>query len=236
VDSVAIGHLEAVSGVALAVTDQGRALVVDPHDATVEGLEPGERLVAVVDAGVDLVLATARGLVKRLVADTMGSLRRDRRLIRLDDGDEVVGAWPAEGDLILVTDDAQVLRTGTGDIPARGGAAGGVAGIRVGDGRRVIGGGVGSDGDVVAVLDDTGRVKSTALAELPTTGRGGKGVRLAKLRDGALAAALVADPSTLAVAYARRSGPWPGTSTKRATGMVDGDAAVLAIGLTAVAS
>ena len=80
-------------------------------------LPPGEEplCLTTLDESGGLALATATGTVKRVVPDVL--LNKDSwEVIRLDDGDRVVGACrlpeaDAEGaELVFITSDAQLLR------------------------------------------------------------------------------------------------------------------------------
>ena len=156
--------------------------------------EPGERVVALasLDADGGLVLGTASGVVKRVVADHPA--REAYQVIGLRDGDEVVAAvdlTAAQADsaeLVFVTSDAQLLRFPASAVRPQGRAAGGMAGIRLAPGARVVWCGVVTPGDddvVVTVAGsssalpgtETGTAKVTPLTEYPAKGRGTGGVR-----------------------------------------------------------
>jgi DNA gyrase subunit A len=68
-------------------------------------------------------------------------------------------------------------------ISVQGRGAGGVAGMRLRAGASVVGGGAMiGDGVVIIVTSDRG-TKATPYGELPAKGRGGQGVRIARLAD-----------------------------------------------------
>ena len=106
-------------------------------------LEKGERVLALTSLVADspgLALGTASGVVKRVAAD-YPSNKDSWEVIALRDGDEVVGAVelpPRGGDLVFVTSDAQLLRFGAEKVRPQGRAAGGMAGIKLATGARVI--------------------------------------------------------------------------------------------------
>ncbi|NCT90008.1 DNA topoisomerase IV subunit A [Cellulomonas sp. APG4] len=160
-------------------------------------LEPGERVLALVslDAGTPLALGTAGGVVKRVVGEAAPA-RDVWDVITLRDGDEVVGAAVAADDdeLVLVTDDAQLLHFGAASVRPQGRAAGGMTGIKLGEGRRVVHFGVlpaASLADpqappvVVTVAGaagalpgtQAGSAKVTSFALYPAKGRATGGVR-----------------------------------------------------------
>ena len=84
-------------------------------------------------------------------------------------------------DMAIVSSDGQILRLPVDAVSAQGRGAGGVAGMKLKDGATVVGAGaLLGDGGVFVVTDQKG-VKATPYEELPVKGRGGQGVRLAKL-------------------------------------------------------
>ena len=130
-----------------------------------------------------LAMATRNGVVKRLAPAQIPS-RTPASVITLTDDDVLVGIAPApdESFLVLVTSDAQLLKTPAGKIRPQGRSAGGVSGMKLSDGASVIAFGVPLDADVrVVTATDQGAAKATALAEYPEKGRGGAGVRCMRL-------------------------------------------------------
>jgi DNA gyrase subunit A len=204
----------------LAVTSTGRVHAINVSELPVVtkktrgalaseyvALEPSERVVALLAANLTspIALATRQGVVKRLAADQMPT-RTPSLIITLSPDDEVVGAalCPDDADLVLVTSDAQLLKTPGSKIRPQGRSAGGVAGIRLNEGAHVLCFDVPLDADVVLVtVTDKGTVKYTALSEYPDKGRGTGGVRCMRLlasetavidaRAGVLAELLVLD-------------------------------------------
>jgi DNA gyrase subunit A len=90
--------------------------------------------------GGGLALGTAQGVVKRVTAD-YPSGKTEWEMIALRDDDSVVGAveLPHEQcDLVFVTSDAQLLRFGAEKVRPQGRAAGGMAGVNLAPGARVI--------------------------------------------------------------------------------------------------
>lgn len=154
----------------------------------------GETVVALVpwDApGPDatIVLATAGGTVKRVAYTALATKQDVVGIVALGPGDRVVGAFVSDGteDLVLVTSDAQLLRTPAGKIRAQGRSAAGVAGIRLGADATVIAVGAvaaGADGVVVATASDAGSVKLSAAGDYPAKGRATGGVRCHTFRKG----------------------------------------------------
>jgi DNA gyrase subunit A len=87
-----------------------------------------------------LALGTAQGVVKRVVPDYPAN-KDELEVITLKEGDRIVGAVElrtGEEDLVFVTDDAQLLRFQASQVRAQGRPAGGVAGIKLAEGAKVI--------------------------------------------------------------------------------------------------
>ena len=194
------------------VTSAGRVLRLSvlelpalPPTAGQPGLKGGAPLKEFVVLGADevplalttldpasqgLALGTSRGVVKRVSPDVPAN-RAEWEVIRLDDGDRVVGAvelTTGVEDLVFITSDAQLLRFGAGSVRPQGRPAGGMAGIRLDRGARVVFFGAvdpGRDAVVVTVSGSSaalpgtepGAVKVTAFTEYPAKGRATGGVR-----------------------------------------------------------
>ena len=169
-------------------------------------LAAGEVVLTLVPLAVDgpgIALATAGGVVKRVVPEAARGDAWD--VITLKDGDAVVGAAVlATGgeDLVLVTSDAQLLRFGADAVRPQGRAAGGMAGVRLSPGARVItfaavdGGADSAAGDRAPVVvtvaappagslpGTAGTVKVTPLEQYPPKGRATGGVRCQRFLRG----------------------------------------------------
>lgn len=155
-------------------------------------LPRGEEPLTLVSLDADspgIALGTAQGVVKRVTTDYPG--RADFELIALRDGDEVVGATglqTGEEDLVFITSDAQLLRFAAGSVRPQGRAAGGMAGVKLSSGARVVFfGAVARDAEAVVVTSsgssgalpgtEAGSLKVTPYAEYPPKGRATGGVR-----------------------------------------------------------
>jgi DNA gyrase subunit A len=161
-------------------------------------LESGERVVALSRLTADgpgLALGTRTGVVKRVNPEVLA--KEEWEVIRLDDGDEVVGATElATGDetLCFITSDAQLLHFGAGAVRPQGRSGGGIAGVRVAAGERVVWfGALSGDGNVVVTASgsstalpgtEPGAVKVTPFAEYPGKGRATGGVRCHRFLKG----------------------------------------------------
>ncbi len=166
-----------------------------------------------------LALGTAQGVVKRLSND-VPSGKQEWQVINLKPGDSVVGAGLAtdEDELCLVTSDAQLLRFGADKVRPQGRGAGGMAGIKLAAGAKVVGFNVvpttSTDPIVVtiagstAALEGTGAtsIKTTEWDQFPAKGRATGGVRchrLAKNEDSLLYAWAGTAPVIAATGKAR---------------------------------
>jgi DNA gyrase subunit A len=161
-------------------------------------LAKGERLLSLVSLSPEsagIAVGTARGVVKRVTVDYPGN-KDEWEIIALRDGDEVVGAVELTGrrsDLVFITSDAQLLRYDAEVVRPQGRAAGGVAGVNLAAGARVVWFGAvdlsvkdGEWGNVVVTVSgsasalpgvQTGSAKITPFAEFPAKGRATGGVR-----------------------------------------------------------
>ncbi|MBO2451814.1 DNA topoisomerase IV subunit A [Actinomadura barringtoniae] len=195
-----------------AVTSAGRMIRVDvldlpslPPSATPPSLaggapvsefvdlESGEKVVgigALEESGAGLALGTEQGVVKRVLPDFPGN-RDEFEVIGLKDGDKVVGAVQLRSedeDLVFITTDAQLLRYSASLVRPQGRPAGGMAGIKLSAGARVVWfGSVDPEWDARVVTisgsssalpgTQTGAIKVADYAEYPAKGRATGGVR-----------------------------------------------------------
>ena len=146
--------------------------------------------------GPGVALGTAQGVVKRVTNDQPA--KRDWEAIVLKDGDSVVGAVDlvtGREDLVFVTSDAQLLHFPASAVRPQGRVAGGMAGVRVDPGARVVFfGAVDPARDNVVVTSSgtsgalpgtqPGALKVTPFAEYPAKGRATGGVRAHRFLKG----------------------------------------------------
>ena len=161
-------------------------------------LESTDRVTAVVvvkDFSRDsMLLATARGLVKRTPLGQFESVRRSGLIaMRLDARDELIAARGAhdDDDVLIVSSGGQAIRFNVGSLRVASRASGGVRGMRLRDDARVIALVVASDGEDLLVVTELGAGKRTPMDEYPRKGRGGQGVLTFKVsaRTGPIAVA-----------------------------------------------
>ena len=190
------------------------------HVANLLALQPGEEIAQVLDirdyaAARFLVLATADGLVKKTALTEYDTNRSGGIIaINLREGDELVSAMLAddEDDILLVSRKGMSLRFTADDSALRpmGRATSGVKGMSFRTGDRLLSAdvlpadrslserseskGAPPESSYVFTVTDGGFAKRSAIAEYRPQGRGGLGIKVAKLSDerGGLAGALIA--------------------------------------------
>ena len=173
------------------------------HVANLLALQPDESIAQVLDirdyAVADyLVLATRDGLVKKTRLDTYDTNRQGGVIaIRLNDEDELVSALMvnAEDDILLISRRGMSVRFSATDEALRpmGRATAGVKGMKFREGDSLLSASVAAPGQFVFVVTDGGYAKRTAIDEYRVQGRGGYGIKVAKLNDdrGTLAGGLM---------------------------------------------
>ncbi|AUA10769.1 DNA topoisomerase 4 subunit A [Streptomyces sp. SID8361] len=163
-------------------------------------LEDGEELICLTtldESSPGLAIGTEQGVVKRVVPDYPAN-KDELEVIGLKEGDRVVGAVElstGEEDLVFITDDAQLLRYTASQVRPQGRAAGGMAGIKLGSGAKVISfTAVDPAADAVVftvagasgTLDDSVQqsAKLTPFDQYPRKGRATGGVRCQRFLKG----------------------------------------------------
>jgi len=199
----------------------------------VVSLQPGESVLALTSldpAAPTLALGTASGIVKRVTPGDAPANKDTWDLIALKDDDEVVGAATVTDadELVLISSEASLLHFPASAVRPQGRAAGGMAGIKLAAGQRVVffgaaTAGVSDDHGAEDAEDAEGReyavvtiagseaalpgtqpgsAKTTPLAAYPAKGRATGGVRAHRFLRG---------EDTLLLA-------WVGLAPPRATG------------------
>jgi DNA gyrase subunit A len=165
-------------------------------------LESGETVVALAsldDPQAGIALATATGVVKRVLPDYPAN-RDEFEIIALKDQDRVIGAvqLPSEDrDLVFISSDAQLLHFPAATVRPQGRSAGGMAGIRLAAGATVVWFGAvdpaAPSGAVVVTVaasdgalpgTGAGSVKVSEYSEFPAKGRATGGVRCQRFLKG----------------------------------------------------
>ncbi|MDR1768423.1 MAG: hypothetical protein LBR32_08370 [Propionibacteriaceae bacterium] len=210
--------------------------------ANLLSLPPGERAIGLTSLGPQTfgwALGTRRGVVKR----TNPEIPRGQdswEVIRLDEGDEVVGAVELRHEqqqLVFVTDDAQLLRYPASAVRPQGRQGGGMVGIRLDADAKVVFFGAADLRDSLVVTnagrrsaidsDAGGSLKVTPFDAFPEKGRATGGVRCHRFLKGedvlylawvgpqpAIAATRTGSPSNLPPVDPKRDGTGTPTSLR----------------------
>lgn len=158
------------------------ALSSEEKVTSILSLPKGKDLVS-----TSLMLVTKNGTAKKMASESFKDVRRSGIIaIRLDKGDQLTSALLTEkgDDVMLATRDGQSIRFKESDIREMGRTAGGVRGIKLGKNDEVIGVDVikkeKKDGYFIT-MSANGFGKKTSLKEYKTQGRGGSGIKTAKV-------------------------------------------------------
>ncbi|MBL1108647.1 DNA topoisomerase IV subunit A [Streptomyces sp. 5-8] len=164
---------------------------------SLEGDETVVCLITLDESSPGLAIGTEQGVVKRVVPD-YPSNKDELEVITLKEGDRIVGAVElrtGEEDLVFITDDAQLLRFQASIVRPQGRPAGGMAGIKLTEGAKVISfTAVDPAADAVVftvagsrgTLDDSVQTtaKLTPFDQYPRKGRATGGVRCQRFLKG----------------------------------------------------
>jgi DNA gyrase subunit A len=199
-------------------TDRGRCFQVKTYEVTDETrqakgesimqllqLDQKERITAVVRIPPQheqdyMVVATKLGEVKKTPLKNFANVRRDGLIaMDLEPADELVSAKLAsdDDDIIVVSARGQAVRFPVKLLRSASRLSGGVRGIRLAAGDRVVGMENAAAAEALLVVSEFGFGKRTKVEEYPVHGRGGQGVRTFKTnpKTGELMAARTADPT-----------------------------------------
>ena len=173
------------------------------HVANLMAFQPDEHIAQVLDLkdyqhAPYLVLATKRGLVKKTRLEDYDTNRSAGVIaINLRDEDELVSAQLVSetDDMLLVSRKGQSIRfTATDDaLRPMGRATSGVTGMKFREDDELLAANVVTDGSFVFIVTEGGYAKRTAVEEYRLQGRGGLGIKVAKLAEerGDLVGALI---------------------------------------------
>src|SRR6185295_679049 len=149
-------------------------------------------------------MATAQGTVKKTSLTEFSRPRPSGIIaVGLDEGDYLIGAALTDGkyDVMLFSSGGKAVRFEEGEVRPMGRQAGGVRGMKLGEGQRavcILAAKVDENADSaksVLTATENGFGKRTAIAEYPRHGRGGQGVIAiqASERNGAVIGAVLVD-------------------------------------------
>jgi len=141
-----------------------------------------------------MLMATSRGEIKKTALDNFAAVRSNGLIaMDLEEGDELVTACLAadQDDVILVTRKGQSIRFAVSSLRASSRTSGGVRGIHLASGDRVVGMGVAYADAFLLIVTSGGFGKLTPVAQYPRQHRAGSGVRTLKIveKGGEVAAA-----------------------------------------------
>jgi DNA gyrase subunit A len=175
------------------------------HVANLLALQPGEEIAQILDirdyaAATYLVLATRGGLVKKTALAEYDTNRTGGIIaINLREGDELTSAMLVEEsqDVLLVSRKGMSIRFTASDAALRpmGRSTSGVIGMHFRDEDQLLSASVVADAGYVFVVTEGGYAKRTAVDQYRVQGRGGLGIKVAKLQEarGDLAGALIVE-------------------------------------------
>lgn len=162
-------------------------------------LEADEEVVCLTtldESSPGLAIGTLQGVVKRVVPDYPAN-KDELEVIALKDGDRIVDAAElrtGEEDLVFITSDAQLLRYPAAQVRPQGRAAGGMAGVKLATGARVLSFAAvdpAADAAVFTVAGSHGTLddsvltcKLTPFDQYPRKGRATGGVRCQRFLKG----------------------------------------------------
>ncbi|WP_296181138.1 DNA topoisomerase (ATP-hydrolyzing) subunit A [uncultured Mobiluncus sp.] len=171
-----------------------------PQLSAAARLENGETVVGILTLDKDetVGMVTEQGIVKRMRPDYPST--QDRfSIINLEGTDQLVyaGACPDEAQIVMISTDAQLLRTPAHKVRPQGRNAGGVAGMSLKEHTQVIAGAIVPDelvaattvATVAAIMNampgaNQSSIKLTPLDRYPIKGRGAQGVRVQRFLKG----------------------------------------------------
>jgi DNA gyrase subunit A len=178
-------------------TSRGKAIV------NLLNFADGEKLTTILavksfEPGFHVIMSTKKGLVKK--TDIMAYSRpRTGGIIalNLDQDDELIAARITDGTLNVFVCSAmgKSIRFHESDVRSTGRIAGGMRGMRLSEGDRIVGMEVLSHGQTLFAVTENGFGKRTSIDEYPVQKRGGKGVIAIKTseRNGQVVTILIVD-------------------------------------------
>ena len=189
-----LGRMMSVKGYEITETKSGKGKLV----SKVLPLLENEKIVNI--AGEDsgswkfAFFITRLGIAKRVAMEELESSNRPRKIMNLDEGDEIARVCLTTGtsDLLLISKEAQALRVSEEEFRAMGRNARGVNAMKLKDGDRVLSCDVVDDSRKIFVLSEKGIGKRTEFASFTAHHRATGGVLIMDLSDktGSLSASI----------------------------------------------
>src|SRR5438094_5685877 len=152
-------------------------------------IEHRQRIAAIVyvpkGVGRDfMIVATKKGEVKKTAMDEFEVVRRSGLIaMNLEDDDELIGAKLAyaDDDVLMISAQGKAIRFTVAELRSASRISGGVRGIRLAKGDRVVSLNLTPKGGELLVVTENGYGKRTPVEEYPTQSRGGGGVITSKV-------------------------------------------------------
>ncbi len=165
-------------------TAKGRAMV------NLLNLADGERINAILPLATGnmgyLVLATKNGLIKKTDLAEFERIQSNGKIaIRLQEGDELIGAMHTDGDneIIIASTGGKCIRFHEQDIRDTGRSSMGVKSISLDKGERVVDATIVRENTDVLTITENGYGKRTDIDEYRFQARGGKGIKVGVLNE-----------------------------------------------------
>ena len=149
-----------------------------------------------------LMFVTKNGLIKKTEIEKFSNVRRSGLIsLKLKDGDSLRWVKPTAGkdEVVLITSNGQSIRMQEKNIRSMGRSASGVRGIRLKNDDEIVGMSIinkdQSNKDKLAIVMENGFGKKTELKAYKTQGRGGSGIKTAKItsKTGKIVSAFIVD-------------------------------------------
>jgi DNA gyrase subunit A len=184
-------------------------------------LEEGEKITSVVALHKDqkenvdsLMMVTKNGAIKKSAAESFFEVRKNGLIaIGLKDGDELIDArFIKNSDTVLLASaDGKAIHFKTDDIREMGRTAGGVRGMRLAIGDRIVSMAIISQEEQendILMISEKGNGKKTKISDFKIQGRGGAGIKALKVTEktGILVGAkLIKDEHSEVIAMSKNS-------------------------------
>ncbi|MBQ7577504.1 MAG: DNA gyrase subunit A [Synergistaceae bacterium] len=151
---------------------------------------------------------TRKGIAKRVAFDDIGRCKQPKRIINLDEGDEIAQVVLTSGDddLLIVTNSAQALKVSEQQFRAMGRTARGVKAMTLRTGDKILSCDVVDPAKKMLVISEQGKGKRVDFDFFTPHNRGGMGIKIMNLnsKTGNIAASLaVKDDDELLLMTAR---------------------------------
>ena len=127
-----------------------------------------------------ILMVTTSGRIKKTsLQEFSRPLRKGKRALTINEGDEIIAAHVLHGDdtILLVTKKGMCIHFAETDIRTMGRTAAGVMGIRLSEDDAVVSAIVINSSNSVLIATENGYGKRSSIEEYPMQKRGGKGVR-----------------------------------------------------------